>query len=150
MREHAGQNYILVINEGEIVGVFTEDNMEDAQDLAYSINDSNTLDAIEESGRDADDLTVEEYGEFAIMGGYEGGYAYVESVTFPNPDDFCPDDVELSEDDYCNYKYGDMAFKEYVDSDYITHEDDNLAWLDILDAVTDAFTEEECDEDDFD
>lgn len=123
MREHAGQSWVIVVNEGEILCAFIDEDA--ALAYAYQINNCNTLSAIEESGREVEDLTDEEYAEFEYMGGFEGGYAYAETVRFPSIDDF----------DYDTDEENEEAYREAIESDYITDENDVLSWDDILSAV---------------
>lgn len=127
MEEHAGRTYAIVFNEGSAVRAFEE--LDDANGYAYELNNRNTLSAVRESGRDIDDLTDDEYAEFEVMGGYEGGYAYAEYVTFPSKQDFMVETADGRE------VFDEREYNRYIDSCYITERSGEVDWGSILSAV---------------
>lgn len=99
--EYLGERIYLLVQEGDIVACALDE--ESLEGLAYNINNANIEDCIEDCGRDVDDLTDEEYGEIAILSGFENGYAYVASIVLPEeePDDDI--DFELDNGDTFSY-----------------------------------------------
>lgn len=69
----------IVVNEGEIVMATRDED----KALGFAIESTNVAvaEAVEESGRDIEDLTDEELGEFNVKAGFDGGYYAVEEIS---------------------------------------------------------------------
>lgn len=136
--KYAGETFYLVINEGEILDVFTDD--EEAEGMANGINERNTDSECREAGYDPEELTDNERAQFAVSAGYNNGYAYSFMVTIPeepNTEDY---DEESDEDeDY---------FEEVADEEDViyTPEGDEFSYTDIISAIESAMDRHEADE----
>jgi len=75
----------LVVNESRLV--FASYDEDTAESKCQQLLDSAISDEIEESGRDEEDLTDDEYAEFAYSNAYNGGYYYCEGVSFDKKDE---------------------------------------------------------------
>jgi hypothetical protein len=76
----------IVINEGDVV--FATADAEEAEAMRDKLIAEHIADEVEDAGRDIDDLTEEEYSEFAFMAGFNGGHHYTAEVSISrdNPD----------------------------------------------------------------
>lgn len=85
-----GKIYYL-LNEGRIISAsYDKDELEA---FADALANEAVNDAVEESGRDIDDLTPEELAEYALTA--DGGCYDIESIKVP--DNYSPDDTFESE-----------------------------------------------------
>lgn len=124
--KYAGETYYIVVDEGEIVAVFEDEDK--AQGRANYINESNIESEVREAGYDPEELTDKEIGEFAISAGYNNGYAYYEAVTIPEDfDEDNEEDGESETDDYTFY----------------TSEGDEFTYGGVISAISEAIAREE-------
>ncbi len=106
----------LVVNEGFIV--YATDSAQVAECKAASLSEEATNDAINESGRDADDLTPEEVAEFSFSSGFDGGYYYTDSVEVP--EDYDPDDeFEMADGTYATFAEVEAVYENSEDVEYV-------------------------------
>lgn len=102
----SGKTVYFVVNEGEIVDASFD--REEMESRALDLNIDGTNDEIEESGRDVDDLTDDERGEFAFINGFNGGYHFVSYVKVPE---------DISEDDTFETDEGDeFTYNELIEA----------------------------------
>lgn len=134
--KYAGETYYILVNEGEIVDVFADED--EAQGRANYINESNVESEVREAGYDPEELTDDEMGEFAFSAGYNGGYAYCEAVTIPEE----PEDTDEDDEDYEEH--------ETEDSTFYTSEGDEFTYEDVISAISEAIAQEEMENNDED
>lgn len=126
--KYAGDTFYIVVHEGEIVGVSGDDD--EAESIANGINDRNVSSEVREAGYDPAELTAEEMAGFAFSAGYNGGYAYSESVTIPEEPDEGDEDVEVETEDSVIYTSGG----------------DEFTYRDVINAIDEAIAAEEFDD----
>lgn len=129
--KYAGETYYILVNEGEIVGVFADED--EAQGKANYINESNVESEVREAGYDPEELTDDEMGEFAFSAGYNSGYAYCEAVEVPEEHGDFDEDDEYYEEDVTE------------DSTFYTSKGDEFTYGDLISAISEAITQEEID-----
>ena len=74
----------IVVNEGDVVFVTVDE--EEAVDTRDRLIAEHIADEVENAGRDIDDLTEEEYAEFAFSAGFNGGHHYTAEVKVSRDD----------------------------------------------------------------
>lgn len=133
----------IVVNEGDVV--FASTDPEEADGVKERLINEGIEEEIEDSGRDIDDLTDEEYAEFAFSNGFNGGHHYTAEVEVSRDDldkEITTDegDTLTVEDIYAAYdnSNGDTSDIEWddledCDDDYEDEDDDNFEWDDIDD-----------------
>lgn len=127
--KYAGKTVYLVISEGEIVNA-CEDG-DEAESLAFEINNENTNEAARDAGYDPDELSDDETAEFAFAGGFDG-YAYSDSVTIPEEKDTDDTDDEDSEESNVS-----------EESEFYTSEGDTFTYSDVIDALDEMYSNKE-------
>lgn len=142
----------VVINEGDVVYATTSE--EEAIDTRDQLIAEHIADEVENAGRDLDDLTEEEYNQFAFSSGYNGGHHYTAEVNVSREDL----DMEITTDEGDTITAADV-YEAYdnasVDISDITDEIlDDLQVPDFVDPDDediDGWGEDEVDDDfDFD
>lgn len=133
--KYAGETLYIVVNEGEILDVFVDED--EAQGAADCINESNVDDEVREAGYDPEELTDDERAGFAFSAGYNGGYAYCEAVCIPDVEDNCVGDDEDADEDI------EIETEESI---YYTSHGDEFTYADIIRAYDDALAREELDD----
>ena len=133
-------NIYIVTLEGEIKYASNLETV--ASGYAENANGNALLDAINEAGRDIEDLTPEEISEFEIVAGFDGLYE-VKSVNIP--EGFDPDETfELDNGD--SFTYGDVAeVYEEMDEDFM-FEFDSIEDTDDDFIMDEVFGDDEFDE----
>lgn len=129
--KYAGETLYIVVNEGEILDVFVDED--EAQGKADCINEGNVDDEVMEAGYDPDELTDDELAGFAFSAGYNSGYAYCEEVHIPEENE------DYDEDEYCE---NDVETEE---STYYTSGGDEFTYGEIIRAYEEALAREELD-----
>ncbi len=125
-------SFYIVVKNGEIEASF--DDFELADGLVGRIEQENTDFVMEESGRDPEELTDDEYAEMEFWGGFEGDSAYVESIYIDEDKDL-DENYETDEGDTFSYreikeaflsrKFDNDLFDELDDIDVDDMEDDD-------------------------
>lgn len=134
-----GTVYAVILN-GDLK--YATNIEEVAQGYAENENSKAVNEAIEEAGRDIDDLTPEEISEFEIMAGFDGLYE-VEAIEVP--EGFDPDEsVELPSGE--TFTFGDIAeVYEEMDEDFMFNCD-NIEDMEVEDDLEDVFSDDLADD----
>ena len=126
---------------------------EDVEEFAENSNQSTLDDVIERSGRDVDDLTVEELAGMGVQASFEGGIVYTDSIDI---DDEKIDNEEFEEEDIetCNgdiVKMGDILEALALEDGTEDFEDDEFGYegFDDVDTFEDSSDFEDFDNEDF-
>lgn len=108
----------FVVNEGEVV--YASLSQEKAEAYALEQTQNDLEDTVEESGRDIEDLTIEELDELRIQSGFDGGYYYTGSVEY---------DDESNEDETFETEEGDVIYFSDLEACLDESENDDF-WND--------------------
>ena len=130
----------FVVNEGEVV--YASLSQEKAEAYALEQSQSDLEETVEESGRDIEDLTIEELDELRFQSGFDGGYYYTGSVEY---------DDESNENETFETEEGDVIYFDDLEECLDRDEDDDF-WDDgeCFEGDEDDFEEDENDFEDND
>lgn len=104
----------FVVNEGEVV--YASLSQEKAEAYALEQSQSDLEETVEESGRDIEDLTIEELDELRFQSGFDGGYYYTGSVEYD----------ESNEDETFETEEGDVIYFDDLEECLDRDEDDDF------------------------